>query len=224
MKPSCGCMFLNHYLYEQPSTSNFPTQPRARTKRPAGQPATQNERPSAITADGSQQDKAMYARLHPALLPKALRGALSGPQSGSSAFSPRHSSTSTSTSTSRTAAASLARFSDFVRGMVGGTKGYRETTAAISSKLEGKVIYLDSFASGQTEAQSAGARTDRQAGRAAKRGLSGKRCKQMVSGLFSREMNPDYTLVNSIPKHVTLTSRKQDSSAVHWLFLCRAVN
>ncbi|CAM9977999.1 unnamed protein product [Ectocarpus fasciculatus] len=112
----------------------------------------------------------MYTRLHPALLPKGLRAVLQSTpsQRGSS-----------SSSSSRTEAASLARFSDFVRGVVGGTRGHRETTAAIASKLEGKMFYLESFASGQTEAQSAGARAERQAGRAAKRGLSGKRCKQM---------------------------------------------
>ncbi|CAN0432973.1 unnamed protein product, partial [Ectocarpus sp. 12 AP-2014] len=138
----------------------------------AEQPATQNERARAIAAGGSRQDQIMYAGLPPALLPKGLRAALSTPQSGVNTPSRRHSSNTA-------AAASSDRFSDFVRGMVRGTRGHRETTAAIASKLEGKVVYLDSLASGQTEAQSAGARAERQAGRATKRGLSGKCCKQM---------------------------------------------
>lgn len=118
----------------------------------------------------------MYTRLPPALLPKGLRAP------------PRRSSTTTITNTNtggRTAAvgaAAASRLTEFVRGMLGTTRGDRAATAVMETRLEKKVVHLDNVVSGQTEAQRAGARAGRGVGSATSRGLSGKKCKQMVSG------------------------------------------
>lgn len=114
----------------------------------------------------------MYTHLPAALLPKGFRG-----RGGGAPYTPR----GNTSSNARGAAAT--RFSNLVGRMLGGETEGRTAEAAIESKLGRRVIHLDAPTSWQTEAQTAGARAGpgRAAGNAARRGLSGKRCKKVVS-------------------------------------------
>lgn len=134
-----------------------------------------------MAASESQQERIVYTRLPAALLPKGFRGAPSIPRGGGSSINSCSSSSSNSgrAATSMGAAAAR-RLTGFVRGVLG-ARGDRAAAAAMESRLERKVMHLEGVVSGQTEAQSAGARAGRAAGSATRRGLSGKQCKGMVS-------------------------------------------
>lgn len=112
----------------------------------------------------------MYTQLPAALLQKGFRGGPSTPRGNAG-----------SSSSSRAVGAAAAnRLTEFVRGVLG-ARGDRAAAAAMQSRLERKVMHLENAGSGQTEAQSAGARAGRAAGNATRQGLSGKQCKSMVS-------------------------------------------
>lgn len=120
----------------------------------------------------------MYTHLPAALLPKRFRGSRGGGGGGGAPYTPRG-----NTSSSNVMGMAAIRLANLVRKMLGGVTEGRAAGAAIHSKLERKVIHLDAPTSWQTEAQTAGARAcpGRAAGNAVRRGLSGKRCKKVVS-------------------------------------------
>lgn len=126
----------------------------------------------------------MYTRVPAALLPKGFRGAPSTPRGSGGSSSRQSNAHNNSNNRAATAvgAAAANRLTEFVRGVLG-ARGDRAAAAAMESRLERKVVHLVNVGSGQAEAQSAGARAGRAAGRATRQGLSGKQCKKMVSGL-----------------------------------------
>lgn len=110
----------------------------------------------------------MYTRLPPALLPPGSRIAPAAPRGKNRAS---------------IGTAAAIRFTEFVQGVLG-ARGERAASQAIESKLRRKVVNLDNVSSTQTEAQSAGmraARSSSSSAGAARRGLSGKQSKKMVS-------------------------------------------
>eukprot|EP00752_Nemacystus_decipiens_P005600 g5069.t1 len=134
---------------------------------------------SRIAAAGTgapepQQERIMYTRLPAALLPRGFRGAPSTPRGSGGSGS---STSSGSRAATAVGIAAVNRLTEFMRGMLC-ARGDRAAAAAMESRLERKVMHLENVGSGQTEAQSAGARAGRAAGSVTRQGLSGKTCKK----------------------------------------------
>lgn len=123
----------------------------------------------------------MYARLPSALLPKGPRAPTRGGATSNNKHTAAHGN-NTGGRIGAVGAAAASRLTEFVRGVLGTTRGDRAATAIMESRLGKKVVHLDNAGPSQTEAQRAGAREGRGAGAV---GLSGKQCKQMVSGVLA---------------------------------------
>lgn len=105
----------------------------------------------------------MYIRMLPELLPPHLRAPPAGARSDAKP--------------GVVGAASAARFTEFVRGLLG-ARGERAATSAIESRVQHKVLQLDNGCA-QEGAQSASARAARAAGRI-RQDLSGKQYQKKV--------------------------------------------
>lgn len=171
--------FPHQYGRTPPTLAAHPLPPMRTEPHTAKRESSTSTSSNAVTATGPQEaDVAMNTRLSAALLPKGFRGRGGAPHA--------HRGNMTN---SNAGLAAAARLTDFLKGIMGAATGDRAAVAALESKLEGKLIHLDNLATcWQTEAQTAGSRTGaaRAAGNPARLGLSGKRCKKMVSSAASR--------------------------------------
>lgn len=112
----------------------------------------------------------MYIRMLPELLPPHLRAPPAGARSDAKP--------------GVVGAASAARFTEFVRGLLG-ARGERAATSAIESRVQHKVLQLDNGCA-QEGAQSASARAARAAGRI-RQDLSGKQYQKKGLGSLKAE-------------------------------------
>lgn len=128
--------------------------------------AFQPDFPGQSGITGHEPHERVYARILPGLLPPGLRAA------------PQGARTPGTGRTRAVGAASAARLTEFVRGVLS-ARGECAAAAIMESRLQRKVVHLE-HVPGQNVAQRAAARATAEGGGRALQGLSGKQFKKKV--------------------------------------------